>query len=353
VRPSLISSSRLAIAAALGLAALAVFFVLRGAQILGPGEPPLVADEARLMSAEQRDFLASFHGFLAVDHDIDYRVVTAANTGDINRFAVERFEELFANSRSATGRGLLLVVDPAQDLVRLEVSFALEGVFPDAFVAYIENRQMVPFFRTNRIADGILASTELIVDRAQHAADNAGFEDEVWATASGGGGAVAPARIGQGRAPAPAPAPQQAAVPARTPAEALHAYFAAMAARDASPELPFYTPETRAMLRGWTVTPAQMDMLVKTYRRCTAEPVKIGPNGSFAVIRYPVRQRACAPFFFHKSGGGWALDLTMMQRAIRFGRTNAWHFDVAVDHPYRFAFADWRFDAHGFPIGRK
>jgi len=343
-----ISNRVVAGALAIALAALALFFFSRGA-----GGPPLVVDDAALMSAEQRDFLAKYHGFLVDDHDIDYRVVTAADTGDISSYAVARFAELFARPRSTTGRGLLLVVDPAQDRVRLEVSYALEGVFPDAFVAYVETRQMVPFFRSGRIADGILATTELIITRAQNAAANAGFETEAWATASGGAGAAARAHIGAGPEERPAAPSDQAALPASTPAATLAAYFAAMAARNASPDLALYTPATRRMLRGWTVTPAQMDNVVKTYRACSPEPARVGPDGARAVIRYPVAQRACAPFFFEQIGGAWALDLTMMQRAIRFGRTNAWHFDPSVDHPYRFAFADWHFDANGFPAGTK
>jgi len=126
-----------------------------------------------------------------------------------------------------------------------------------------------------------------------------------------------------------------------------------MNTRNADPDLPFYTPETRQMLRGQTITRAQMDSVVKTYRRCNAEPKKTSPNGRLAVLRYPIAQRACAPFFFQKVDGDWALDLTMMQQAIRFGRTNAWHFDLSVDHPYRFAFADWRFDENGFPAGAR
>jgi len=168
-------------AAGVVLAALAVFFIARGL-LEPPSEPPgkitLVYDDAGLMSPIQREFLSTFHGFLLDDHDIDYRVVTVKGAADIDRYAIERFEELFANSRSGTGRGLLLVVDPVLNRVRLEVAFALESDFPDAFVAYVENRQMVPFFRTNRIADGILASTELIVARAQRAAANSGLDTE-------------------------------------------------------------------------------------------------------------------------------------------------------------------------------
>ena len=103
------------------------------------------------------------------------------------------------------------------------------------------------------------------------------------------------------------------------------------------------------MLKGRTLTPAQMDNLVRTYRRCHAEPPRSAPGGGFAVIRYPPAERACAPWFFRRIGGRWALDLTMMQGAIRFNHSNFWRFDMSARHPYRFAFEDWRFDRHGFP----
>ena len=71
------------------------------------------------------------------------------------------------------------------------------------------------------------------------------------------------------------------------------------------------------------------------------------------MIRYPIPQRACAPFFFERIAGAWALDLTMMQRAVRFGRSNAWRFDPGAEHSYAFAFEDWRFDRNGFPMAAK
>ena len=52
-------------------------------------------------------------------------------------------------------------------------------------------------------------------------------------------------------------------------------------------------------------------------------------------------------------GDDWTLDLTMMQRAVRFGRSNAWRFDMRVEHVYAYAFADWVFDRHGFPKKRR
>jgi len=337
----------------LALVLAALFALVAGATATGTLAGEAVSDGAALMSAEQRGRIAEHHGYLLQDYDIDYRLVTAEDVGDINHFAVVRFADMGVGEASATGRGLLLVIDPVQDRVRLEVGYALEGVFPDAFVAYVEQRQMVPFFRAERVADGILAATELIVTRAQRAAANAGFEGEAWMAGSGGGGATAKADIGQGwvnqgRAGSASGAAATAA--GRSPEETLGRYLAAMAARNGDPSLDLYTAATQRMLRDWVMTPAQMTNVARAYRSCTPEPARSDPAGELAVIRYPIAQRQCAPWFFRREPDGWALDLTMMQKAIRFGRTNAWHFDLASDHPYRFAFADWRFDANGFPV---
>ncbi len=340
----------------------ALLLALAGYWLFAPGLVR-VEDGAGLMTEPERGFLARYHDRLLAGHDIDYRVVTARGLGDINQAAVARFEALAGNLRSETGRGLLLVIDAEQNLVRLEVSYALEGVFPDAFVAYVERRQMVPFFARGRVADGILATTELIVTRAQNAAANAGFEGEAWGAGSGGavsggGGATVTARLGAGPAPAgtnnagPAPAGTNNAGPVaagRSPGATLAAYIAVMADHNADPSLDIYTVETRRMLSQWVVTRAQMDSVVKAYRRCHPEPPRQAPGGGRAVIRYPPAERACAPWFFERRGAAWALDLTMMQRAIRFNHDNHWRLDPGVEHPYDFAFEDWRFDQHGFP----
>jgi len=347
-RSSASNRTALSLAAAL-LAALTIVLAVRAA-----GRADLVVDEAGLMSAAERDRLAEYHEYLLQDHDIDYRVETGRDLGDINALAMRRFESFAKDGRSERGRGLLLLVDAEQNLVRLEVSYAIEGVFPDAFVAYIEQRQMTPFFARNRVADGILATTELIITRAQRAAAAAGFEGEVWTFGSGGAGAITAARLGAGDAPiAPRDGGGAPLLAGRTPRETLRAYFAAMDARNGDPDLDLYTPASREMLRGWVMTPAQMDNVVRSYRGCHGETPQISPQGLRAVIRYPIAERACAPWFFERIDGAWYLDLTMMQRTIRFGRSNAWRFASGVRHPYAFAFADWIFDQHGFPQKRR
>lgn len=320
------------------------------------GEAPLVDDAAQLMGAAEKENLSRHHRFLLKDHDIDYRVVTGNRLGDINLFAADRFQSDGVGTQGRSGRGLLLVIDAAADLVRLEVSANLEGIYPDAFVAYVEQRQMVPFFRAERVADGILATTELIVARAQRAKANAGFDGEAWYVGSGGGGASAPAHLGKRESRTNPPRrgrPGNPAAAGATPEQTLTAYFQAMRARDPSPDLAIYTPETTTMLRGWVVTRAQMDNVVKTYRRCGSGETKLGPKEARAAIRYAVNKRQCAPFFFRKTSAGWALDLTVMQTLIRFGRDNSWHFAAGAPNPYTFAFADWRIDSRGYPWPRK
>jgi uncharacterized protein len=314
----------------------------------------LVDDRAGLFDEAETVRLNRYHATLLDDYDIDYRVASARGLADISATGVALLTALAGSSESRQGRLLLLLIDPDGDRLRLEVGYALEGAFPDAFVAYVEERQMVPFFRNDQVANGILATTELIVERARRQALGLPAPDlpegEELLQGGGGAGAETRARIGQAL-------PQQEAVPAAlarfqpgaTPGETLARYFQAMAEGEVSPDLPLYSAASQAMLRSWTVTPAQRKTMIASYRACPAEPPRLGPGGRFAVIRYQQEDHSCAPWFFEKGPGGWELDLTMMQRAIRFGRTNAWRFDLTVPHPYGFAFEDWSFDSNGFP----
>jgi uncharacterized protein len=328
-------------------AALPLTVTLRHA--LAPSPVPSVLDGAALLSEAERRSIASHHDRLLADHDIDYRVVTALAAGDVDRAGHEAFAALGVGERSRSGRGLLLLIDPSADRVRLEVAAGLEGVFTDAFVAYLEQRQMVPFFRNERVAEGILATTELIVARAQEAAAGAGFDPTSVASFSLGGGASTAARIGAGPDHTRAQDGSQVA-PDATPEATVAAYLAAMAARNGRPDLAVYSEESRRMLGSWTMTPAQMDSVVRTYRSCPGGEVRYGDGADLAVIRYAPAARHCSPWFLKREGGRWTLDLAATQRVIRFNHRNQWRMPDPDGHAYAFAFADWRFDRHGFPI---
>jgi uncharacterized protein len=307
----------------------------------------LVRDDAELLTAEQRRSIEAYHDFLLGDHGIDYRIETLRGVGDLDRYANRRFGELEIGGKAGASRGLLLVIDAEQDRVRLEVGRALEGTFPDVFVAYLERRQMEPFFRVDRVGDGILAATELLVERVVGEPESRGPAHSAAGAGSAGGGASAPAELGRGGDSRAGAGFEVAG--GRSPTDAVAAYLDAMQRRNARPDLELYTRATRQFLAGRVMTDAQMDAVARAYRSCRAEPVQIGAAGERAVLGYPPADRRCAPWLLVREEGLWRLDLATASRAIRFGRDNSWRFDGGAPAAYAFAFADWSFDAHGFP----
>jgi uncharacterized protein len=308
-----------------------------------------VEDNAALLDASQVERLSTYHEAILDAYDIDLRIVTVAGGEDVNLFAARKFEAMEVGSHSNAGRGALFVVDTASDRVRLEVGRNLEGVYTDAFVKYVEGRQMVPFFRANRIADGILATIELIAGRANEAVEGNAFDPAggIGFEKSTGAGAVSAAQIGAGyRRPGTGDEADVAA--SARPLAVVDAYHRAMEAGNARPDLAIYTPATREMMATWVVTPAQMRNLVREYNNCPRREEKT--RGDHAVVRYAVEQRRCSPYFLQRDQDGrWRLDLTQMSKSVRFNHRNEWHFAGKIPSGYSFAFADWQFDKHGFP----
>jgi uncharacterized protein len=312
----------------------------------------MVRDEAGLLNEAQKAFIGRYHQVLLTDFDIDLRVLTEAGEQDIAQSAVKAFERSGVGALSETGRGLLLLIMPDSDKVRLEVSEALEPVFTDTFAAYVQQRQMVPFFQSDRVAEGILATTELLYSRALEAQAGESFDPRKLDAASSGAGAQTAARIGEGYDADPFRQQTGQVSADGAPLATVQAYLDAMANRDARTDLPIYSEATRRMLADWTVTPAQMDNITRVYKACSAPELRRTPGSVHAVLRYPVGERRCAPWFLVLEGDEWRLDLTMMQKAIGFNHRNEWHFVAGITHDYSDTFADLVFDDHGFPHER-
>ena len=224
---------------------LAGYLLYRGMMI----DTETVIDEADLFNREEIRKLEDYHAYLLAEHGIDYRVLTILDGGDINLLANRVFREREIGTHSEQGRGLLLVIDNTSRQVRLEVGVSLEAVFVDAFVAYIERDQMIPFFRQQRLADGILATTELIITRAQNAEQNRGYQDELWFTGSAGGGATMAIDTTALRQTS-----DDQVHGGSSPRQTLDAYASAMASTNLPPDPGIYTLDTRDMLANWVVT---------------------------------------------------------------------------------------------------
>lgn len=159
-----------------------------------------IDDRAGLMARTERQRVVDFQRSLLQDQDIELKVMVLGKAAaDLDQKALELFEDYGVGRQTRGARGLLLVIDPLGQQLRLEVGYDLEGLYPDGFVGYVENQQMAPFFQAGRVGAGIEATVELLIGRAAGGyAANAVDGGTPLAHLSGGGGARIGVQVGSG-----------------------------------------------------------------------------------------------------------------------------------------------------------
>ncbi len=90
-------------------------------------------------------------------------VVTMPDLGgeDYNVYA-NRLYESWGIGREKEDKGVLILVAVKERKMRIEVGYGLEGAIPDGLAGQIRDQQMVPYFKQNRFAEGLLAGTVAI-----------------------------------------------------------------------------------------------------------------------------------------------------------------------------------------------
>lgn len=333
-------------------AAIAIAFLVLSVGKPTPETGPFVEDGAGILSAEEERRMAGLSAALLRDLDIHIKTVTLGESpGDINLKAVELFEEHALGGRTRGAKGVLLVVDPAGQKVRVEIGYDLEAVFPDGFIGYIERRQMAPFFNEGRVGPGVEAAVELLAGRAlgeiEASSYDAGEELPKGRFLSGGGGAASDIAVGSGlRVKEKSPFRDRFG-PQPLPEAAMRKYMEVLELRVKDPALGLYSPETREFLSGWTVTDAQQENelrgLYESFPRAA-----VLKRGDLAVVRFPASERQSPPYFLRRGEGGWMLDFASMSRLIGFNHRNEWFFRD-LSHEFMFAFDRAGFDSSGFP----
>jgi len=316
-------------------------------------EPSFLEDRAHLLTRTEKEHLTAYNEALLRDLDVHFKLIILAEEAlDINILAAEIFADL--GKKTSGARGLLYLVDPVGGQVRIEVGFDLEPVFPDAFVGYLERRQMAPFFSAGKVGNGIEATTELFVTRIRNSIEGRECDPQKELPDpghfSGGGGARIKTVIG---ATAPVKvkiAAGQRYQPQAMPEQTLALYGASLQAHVKDPDLPLFTPATRKFFATRLVTDGQQDNELRSLK--SAPQSEVLTSGHYAVLRYAFRERLYSPYFFTKGENGWMLDFATMSRVLQMNHKNMWMMK-RTDHPYMFAFSDWKFDAGGFPVGEK
>ncbi|OPL11717.1 MAG: hypothetical protein AVO39_05220 [delta proteobacterium MLS_D] len=316
-------------------------------------ERDFIDDRAGLLTGGEKDRLARLGKKLLEDMDIHIKtVVLEKSPVDITDKAVDIFDRSELGKKTGGSRGALFLIDSSGRRVRLEIGYDLEGVSPDGFVGYIERRQMVPFFASGKVGNGIEAAYELLVEKAYGATDveheepcNGKKTDTVHY--SGGAGAETTIEIGGGALEKGRSALAAEFHAQPSPLATLEKYGEVLRLRIKDPDLELYTPESRLFFAGWTVTDAQQDNESRKLESdlAAAEVITVEDR---AVIRFPLHDRGSNPYFLVRGADGWMLDFAGMNRVIGFNHKNQWFFR-SQEHPYLFAFDDVYCDRNGFP----
>jgi uncharacterized protein len=293
-----------------------------------------------------------FNNELLKRYDIDFVVLTTANDKDINIFANKTFNVLSKFTRSKSGKMLLLIINVKQDKVRLEVAQALEPVYTDAFVSYVERKGMVPYFRSNKISDGVFMMMELVYDRAVEASKGHEWVEPM-KTRSIGGGAKTKAFINK-KDPNAKKGANVYAGDNDTPKTVFEKYIQVLKTHNKNPNLDIYTDSTKKFFSKWTVTDINQNNELRFINKCKdRQKVLYDPSHTHAVLAVlPYdKYRTCSPYFFKKEQGKWKLDIATMAQVIRFNTDMMWHFDNSKRFSGDAIYYAYAFE--GYYIGKK
>jgi uncharacterized protein len=129
--------------------------------------PPLrsrINDYAGVMSQEQAQSLESQLAQFEQDtgHQVAVLTIPTLDGEDIEGFSI-RVAENWKIGKKGFDNGVILVVAIKDRKLRLEVGYGLEGVLPDAIANRIISDYIVPHFRSQDYAGGIIAGIDAVL----------------------------------------------------------------------------------------------------------------------------------------------------------------------------------------------
>jgi uncharacterized protein len=127
-----------------------------------------VVDEANLLTPQQE---AELTDKLAALEQASSRQLVVATVGDLQGYPIEDFGYQLGRhwgiGQSEANNGTILLVAPNERKVRIEVGYGLEPILTDAFSNRIIDETIIPHFKANDMAGGIIAGTDAIIAQLQ------------------------------------------------------------------------------------------------------------------------------------------------------------------------------------------
>ncbi len=320
-----------------------------------PSQEQRVYDYANLIKYENS--LESHLATLYRLADIDMVVVTVETLHgkNIDEVTVQLLTDWKIGENTNGLKGVLFFLSEKEQLVRFEVGYDLEWIYVDSFVGYIERDQMAPFFKVGRVQDGISATLEMIIARANEKIEELKYDPAERAANnqgtlfSGGAGAEMKMEIGSIKIPERTDYPadiKTLLVPQPTPAEAYLLDREKCKGHIRGYGFDLYTDETREISKKWVFTNAQMDNEV---RDTEGKSFKVFIKGDRAIAAFEPKYRNCPPIYFRKCSRGWQIDYATMSKTIHFDMRNRAHISL-YNNPYKGLFKEnsYTFGVNGF-----
>lgn len=127
-----------------------------------------VVDAANLLNPQQE---AELTGKLQALEQASSRQLVVATIPDLQGYPIEdygyRLGRAWGIGQTKANNGTILLVAPNQKKVRIEVGYGLEPILTDALSSLIIQNQILPRFRQNDMAGGILAGSDAIIQQLQ------------------------------------------------------------------------------------------------------------------------------------------------------------------------------------------
>jgi uncharacterized protein len=123
-----------------------------------------VVDQADVMTTESRSDVEAKSKALEDKSGIQLVVATVQSLqgSDIETYANELFR-FWKLGQAQKNNGVLLLVAPTEHKVRIEVGYGLEGTLTDALASVVISGAIIPRFKTNDFAGGIVRGVDGII----------------------------------------------------------------------------------------------------------------------------------------------------------------------------------------------
>ncbi|MCK9555757.1 DUF1266 domain-containing protein [bacterium] len=296
-----------------------------------------VYDYAKILSFPD-EYLMKRTGSFKKEYNMEVVVVIIPSLD--GKDVVEVSSDLFSNwniGKDNNGRGILFLVSQDENLVKVEVGYALENTLTDFFCGYIERNTMAPFFENNQIDEGFSYSLWRIEDRIEGKLTDGKIENLKKAGdeyLSGGGGVKAKSPIGKFPVYQELPDVEKEYYSAQPTPELLwERYLEAIKNNVTDPSLGIYAESKNAMLKRYQEFSTGYNW--DCYQKYSSCPYEIKEKGDYAVLISDPRV-----FFMKKNEKGWQIDFVNMRKWSR--GTEGWII-CGSKHPYIFPFKEEKY----------